>query len=169
VNAALLTGARYGELCRLRVRDFHAASGTLFVEKSKSGKARHVVLTDEGQTFFRQLAAGRPGDAIMLTKDGLPWGRACQPRPIAEACRNANIRPAGFHVLRHTYASLLVMAGAALPVIAENLGHRDSRMVEKHYGHMTASYVAEQIRRFSPALGTVEPSNVVTIGATSNG
>src|ERR1700730_4993354 len=32
----------------------------------KSGKPRHVVLTDEGVQFFRRLCAGRAGDEIML-------------------------------------------------------------------------------------------------------
>jgi integrase len=163
INAALFTGCRYGELCALRVRDFNPDSGTLFVEKSKSGKARHVVLTAESQTFFRQLTAGRPGDVIMLSNDGAPWAKSHQIRPMAEACKKARIRPAGFHILRHTYASLLVMAGAPLPVVAQNLGHADTRMTEKHYAHLAPSYFAETIRKFAPALGTVETTNVAAI------
>src|ERR1700730_12928237 len=52
VLAALHTGCRYGELTRLRAGDFNPDSGTVFVGQSKSGKARHVVLTDEGRRFF---------------------------------------------------------------------------------------------------------------------
>ena len=48
VSAALLTGCRYGELAALRVRDFNPDAGVLTIRTSKSGKARHVVLTDEG-------------------------------------------------------------------------------------------------------------------------
>lgn len=163
VNAALFTGCRYGELCALRVKDFNPDSGTLAVEKSKSGKARHVVLTEEGQSFFRHLTAGRDGGEIMLAKDGLRWGTAHQTRPMAEACRNSSIRGAGFHILRHSYASLLVMAGAPLPVIAQNLGHADTRMTEKHYAHLAPSYLAETIRKFAPSFGTVEQSNVAAM------
>ncbi len=68
VNAAIFTGCRYGELCRLQVGDFNPDTATLFVGQSKSGKARHVVLTGEGQEFFGQLTAGRPTDALMLAK-----------------------------------------------------------------------------------------------------
>jgi integrase len=164
INAALFSGCRYGELCALRVRDFNPDSGTLFVEKSKSGKARHVVLTDEGQAFFLRIAIGKSGDEIMLSKGGERWAKSHQVRPMAEACRAANIRPAGFHILRHSYASLLVMAGAPLPVVAQNLGHADTRMTEKHYAHLAPSYLAEQIRRFAPTLGTVEATNVVGMG-----
>ncbi len=165
VNAALFTGCRYGELGRLRVADFNADAGTVFVGRSKSGKARHVVLTDEGQTFFRQVTAGRDGGDLLLEKEGGgAWGASHQLRPMKEACAGARIKPAGFHILRHTYASLLAMAGAPLNVIAKNLGHADTRMCEKHYAHLAPSYLAETIRKFAPALGTHQAGNVTTIG-----
>jgi integrase len=67
---------------------------------------------------------------------------------MAEACQRAVIEPAAnFHALRHTYTSHAVMAGAPLMAVAKNLGHSDTRMVEKHYGHLSESYVAEAIRR----------------------
>jgi len=76
------------------------------------------------------------------------------------ACKRAAIEPAvGFHQLRHTWASHSVMAGMPLAVVATNLGHTDTRMVEKHYGHLAPSYVAEAIRKHAPRFGEV-PSNV---------
>ena len=38
------------------------------------------------------------------------------------------------------------MNGVPLIVVAKNLGHSDTRMVEKHYGHLAPSYVAVAIR-----------------------
>jgi integrase len=165
VKAALFTGCRYSELGRLRAGDFNPESGTVFVGQSKSGKARHVVLTDEGRRFFEKLTAGRPGDALMLTHaDGLAWGPSHQIRPMAEICRGARITPsAGFHILRHTAASHLVMSGVPLNVVAQNLGHADTRMTERHYSHLAPSYVAETIRKFAPDFGTADESNVVPI------
>jgi integrase len=47
----------------------------------------------------------------------------------------AELGPAiSFHVLPHTWASLAVMAGVPLLVVARNLGHADTRMVETHCG-----------------------------------
>jgi integrase len=83
VQAALQTGCRYSELARLEVADFNPDSGTVAVRRSKSGKARHVVLTDEGVLFFRQLAAGHASSEIMLCKaNGEAW-RASHLRPRA--------------------------------------------------------------------------------------
>ncbi len=47
--------------------------------------------------------------------------------------------------LRHTYASCLAMRGVPLAVIAVQLGHADTRMVEKYYGHLAPSYIADTV------------------------
>jgi integrase len=155
VQAALQTGARLGELVALQVHDFNPDAGTLAIRQSKSGKARHVVLTEEGAAVFKQLCTGRAGhDTMLLRADGRPWGRAQQSPLMAASCSRAKITPAiNFHGLRHTWSSLAVMAGVPLMVVAKNLGHRDTRMVEMHYGHLAPSYVADAIRAGAPRFG----------------
>ncbi len=143
VHAALQTGARYSELARLQVSDFDEASGTLHVRKSKTSKDRRIILTEEGREFFRQLAVGRPRTALLL---GREWKKTNQSEPMRVACKRAKIDPPiGFHGLRHTWASLSVMAGIPLFVVAQSLGHSNTLMVEKHYGHLATSYVRDEI------------------------
>jgi integrase len=165
VRAALLTGCRYGELAALRVRDFNPDAGVLTIRTSKSGKARHVVLTEEGAEFFAQVTAGRAGDEIMFRRsDGEPWRDSHQQRPLREACKRAKIKPAvSFHILRHTHGSMLAMRGVPLPVIAKQLGHADTRMTEKHYAHLSPNYVADTIRASFPTLGIVEKGKVAAL------
>jgi integrase len=165
VRAALASGCRFGELAALEVRDFNPDAGTLHIPTSKSGKGRHVVLHDEGVELFKRLATGRPGAELMLRKpDGGRWGKSHQARPMAEACDRAKIEPPiNFHGLRHTYASHMAMAGAPLLVIAKNLGHTDTRMVEKHYGHLSANYIADAIRAAAPRFDIVEAEKVVAL------
>lgn len=43
--------------------------------------------------------------------------------------------------LKHCYASHLLMSGASLFEVGQLLGHTDSRMVEKHYGHLTMGHL----------------------------
>lgn len=157
VQAALLTGARYGELAALRVADFNADGATIHVRESKGGKDRHIALTDEGLSFFSQVAAGRSGNEVMLAReDGRSWGRNHQQRPLSDACAAAKVAPAAtFHHLRHTYASRLAMRRVPLHVIAEQLGHADTRVTQRHYAHLAPSYVGDVIRAASPALGIV--------------
>jgi integrase len=165
VQAALLTGCRYGEITRLKVADFHPDGGTISIQMSKSGQSRHVVLTAEGVEFFAQACISKSGDDHILTNGGgKPWKRSNQGKPMLLACARAGIEPAvNFHALRHTYASHAVMNGMPLVVLARNLGHTSTRMIERHYGHLSASYVADAVRASAPVFG-LKPSNVRRIG-----
>lgn len=165
MQAALQTGARYGELTRLQVHDFNPDSGTLAVRQSKSGKPRHIVLTDEGLALFRQLSAGRGGNEPLIRKaNGSAFRANDQALLMAEAVKRAKITPSiTFHGLRHTWASLAVMNGVPPMVAAKNLGHRDTRMVEKHYGHLAPSYIAEAIRAGAPRFGFKPDKKIVEL------
>ncbi len=119
------------------------------------------MLTSEGVKFFNQVCAGRTGNEVMLCRaDGAAWGTSHQLRPIAAASDRAKISPpVNFHCLRHTRVSHAVTNGVPLIVVAKNLGHVDTRMVEKHYGHLAKSYVNDAIRSGGPRFG-VRASNV---------
>ncbi len=170
VRGALLTGARYGELARVRVADYNDTAGTLFIAESKSGKPRHVVLTDEGKQLFTEVTAGRAASEPIFLRDnaerpkrgglGNTWGPSDQSRFMAVACKAAKVEGLTFHELRHTYASWLVNAGCPLAYVAAQLGHTDTRMVEKHYGHLAPTAMANAIRAAMPALGLVSDQKI---------
>ncbi|MDP2875576.1 MAG: site-specific integrase [Holophaga sp.] len=165
VMAALHTGARYGELGGLRVRDFNPGAGTLWIEPRKTEKGRHVVLTDEGQAFFAGLTAGAEAEALMLTREGIKrrgrkgmagaegWAGNDQKWLMEDARKAAGLGALSFHELRHTYASGLVNKGVPLAFVAELLGHTDIRMVSKHYGHLAPNALADAVRTLAPKLG----------------
>ena len=95
--------------------------------------------------------------------NGNRWNTSEQSRPMKEACEQGKITPRlSFHILRHSWASLAVMAGVPLLVVAKNLGHADTRMVEKHYGHLAPSYIADAIRAGAPRFGDT-PSTIVPL------
>lgn len=148
VEGAIYTGARYGDLAAMDVGAFDADSGMVMSGNSKASKPHPVYLADEGIEFFQRITKDRPRRAPMFPHpDGGRWGKSKQSRPMTRALEAAKIdTPISFHGLRHTYASHAVMAGVPMMVIAQNLGHSDTRMVEKHYGHLAKSWVKDQIR-----------------------
>jgi len=167
VQGGLHTGARYSELARLEPPDFNSDVGTLAVRRSKSGKPRHVVLTDEGRAFFAALVKRASNRALLFVQaNGEPWRTSQQHRPMKAACAAAKIVPAaGFHILRHSWASHAVMNGVPLLVVARNLGHKDTRMVEKHYGHLAPSYEADAIRAGAPRFAITPTVDVAPMQA----
>jgi site-specific recombinase XerD len=62
-----------------------------------------------------------------------------------------------------SWASHAVMNGAPLMVVAKNLGHADTRMVEKHYGHLAPSFIADAIRAGAPRYGIKADKQVVSL------
>ncbi|MEA2880221.1 MAG: hypothetical protein QOF14_5417 [Hyphomicrobiales bacterium] len=178
VQAALVTGARYGQLAQLRVSDFDPDAGMIGTKTRKGdGSYRYygIVLSEEGVQFFRALTAGRPHDALVMpgptglsggdgrTRTTQEWSKNDQVRPLELACERARITPGvGMNTLRHTWASHSVMRGVPLMIVAKNMGHTDTRMVEKHYGHLAPSYIADAIRAGAPRFD-IHPNNVTAL------
>lgn len=164
VCAALFTGARFGELSRLEVRDFDLVARKVFVAFSKSGKSRRVSLTPEGLRFFSGLCNQRGSEELMLSRslDGKatergPWHNRPAQRMLKAAWKAANIPAVTFHELRHTTAATWIRRGVALPVVAEQLGHSSIALTVKHYGHVAEDWKAA-IFDALPSIGLEKPT-----------
>lgn len=172
VQGGLFTGARIGELARLKAEDFDPENESVFIAPGKNGKGRHVFLAKEGVAFFLEAVAGLEGGALIFTHEAFNGRQWLQPRaqrawkvsdhqrPMRAACEAAKIAPLGFHQLRHSYASALIAAKIPLAYVAEMLGHTGTRMVEKHYGHLAPSAIKDAIRALAPRLGIHTPGKV---------
>ena len=114
-----------------------------------------------GSLFFGGLTAGRLGVELLLRKaNGDRWGKSNQTRPMAETRESAKIEPPANSCtptyLSHSHA----VRGAGRCWSWRRTSAGDTRMVEKHYGHLSESYVAEAILGAAPRFGIDEPSNL---------
>ncbi|HEY4009071.1 MAG TPA: tyrosine-type recombinase/integrase [Acidobacteriaceae bacterium] len=154
VKGALLTGCRYGELAAMTAGNFDKKHGTVFVAESKNGEPRYVELNAEAVAFLTHITQGRnTSERIFMQSDGKPWTKNEQQRPMIAACTASKIEGVSFHILRHTYASHAVMNGMPLRIVAKNIGHKDTRITERHYAHLSKSYEQEMIRAHAPKFG----------------
>lgn len=160
-QAAMLTGARYGSLCKAKVRDFDPQSGTLTLPDTKGGRAVIVYLEAEGARLIAKAARGKLPTAVLFTHpSGRQWAASEQARYLQRACKDSGVATCTFHDLRRTYGARLARAGVPMPVIAEALGHADERMTRKHYAHLGPSYISTTIRHHAAGLGIVSDDNV---------
>ena len=144
VSAALLTGARVGELKAAKVRDFNLAEGKWTPSKSKvMKKGRRVRFLDEQTvTLLERLCAGKAPTDQVFTYRGHDWGNGYD-RFWRAARDKAQLDPAAtFYALRHTYISNQMKAGVPPQALAENCG-TSVKQIEDHYGH----FAEEEKRR----------------------
>jgi integrase len=155
VQAALLTGARWGELREIRVADVDLRAATVRLRETKAGKPRDCYLETEGLALFQNQMLGRAGDELLFpAPNGKKWTDATQTRRMTLACEAGQVKPAaGFHDLRRTYGARLALAGVPIAVIAQALGHADERITQKHYAHLAPSYVGDTVRKHAAGMG----------------
>jgi integrase len=173
LTAALLTGARYGELCRLTVEDVDVDNGVLRIRASKGDRGkrrgRRIYLTAEAIEFFSRLRMGLARNALLLAKDnGQPWRKSDQDQRFKDARKIAGISDdATFHSCRHVFAARLVSKGVPLTAVADQLGHSDIKMLQEHYGDLAPSVIKDAVRGALGTLGVLEPSNVTELKRSS--
>jgi integrase len=159
VQAALITGCRYGELSTLKVSAYDAQLRAISLIQGKTRKLKHVFLTDDEAAFFDKRIVGKQSEELLFKRDdGKPWGKSNQQPRMMAVLKAAGIsRHVRFHDLRHTFATLLAMNGTSIQLIANQLGHSGTRIAEKHYAHFSPSYVATTIRANKPSFGFAGP------------
>lgn len=153
LSGALMTGARYGELCALLARDYDPDTATVRLVQTKTYKTLRQPLTAEGIALFDRLTAGRlPTAAIFTRTDGRPWGPSDATKPVRTAVAAAKLEDVSFKTTRATYGKLLLVATRDIEMVARALGHSDSRITRKHYARYLPNEVADAIAML-PKLG----------------
>jgi integrase len=153
VLAALLTGARRGELFDLRwgAVDLERAQVTLIGTTTKSGLSRHVPLCTEAQTVLRTWHGQQPAkrqepEALVfpspqtserLDNISTAWGGLM---------KAATLKDFTFHSLRHSFASTLAQRGVDLFVIQRLLGHASPIMTQR-YSHLADEHLTAAVAK----------------------
>lgn len=153
IALGLLTGLRQSELLALEWQDCDLVAGRLLVRRAvvngvvgtpKSGKSREVPLNDDAVAWLKSHKNLRR--LVFTPPDADRYFRRneCR-RPLWSACRKAGLRRIGWHVLRHTFASHLVMRGAPLKAVQDLLGHATIEMTLR-YAHLAPAARREAVQ-----------------------
>ena len=127
ILTALKTGMRVGELLALQWDSVDLVAGRIVVRRSdwrghvgtpKNGKSREMPISP---VLLEALKAHRhlKGEMVFCPdgEGGRPFKENELRRPLYRACKKAGLRRIGWHVLRHTFASHLVMRGVPLKAV----------------------------------------------------
>jgi integrase len=159
IKLLMLTGARRGEVLNATWEMFDLENG-VWTKPSSHTKQRRLhrvplsglatsLLTGIREDAKRRAEAdGVPLSAFIFTGvDGKPltdikrtWASVCKKAGLFEQIPNGEGQAIGrptvrMHDLRHSFASILVSAGASLPLIGQMLGHTQAQTTAR-YAHL---------------------------------
>lgn len=143
----LVTGCRKQEALKARWEDIDLALRVWKIPLSKSGKARHVTISD---TAIRFLQATRSATEQLVGPNNpylFPNPKTGRPFVSIFCAWNTARKKAGIpdfrlHDARHSYASTLVNAGVSLYEVQRLLGHAHIKTTER-YSHLQQSRLIE--------------------------
>jgi len=177
------TGLRVSEACGLQWSDLNLDGHYLEVNRAvayrqrrvivgapKSGKARRVdVPADLVERLHRRLSI-RQAEAMVAGRPLSPWvfpAPSDDTKPMNAAflrfkvwyktLRKAGVRPVRIHDLRHTYASLLLLAGEPMLYVKEQLGHSTVQVTVDLYGHVRPGLNRGAVNRLAEATRPGSP------------
>ena len=169
VYMALATGCRQGELLNLQWEDVDLNKKQIIIQKkkdwrTKSGRYRAIPINDEAANLLLKLKSRSTSQYVFSRPDDSKLGKGIVRKRYVKAVRSAGIKSTDFKILRHTYASHLVMGGVDIRTVQQLLGHHSVKTTEK-YSHLAPDYLQSVTGRidFLRNMDSYGPKMVTTV------
>ena len=167
------TGARFAEMLGVSLSDVDLTKREIRIEKTfnykkSSGgfeKTKNLAsirtigidnefasLLSEYLNWVEQYDVDIDPSAIFVIRKGRPFNSTYN-KFLEEILKTIGIERLTLHKLRHTHASILIAEKVPLQVIAKRLGHTDTNMIQRTYGHLLESTKEEGNKLVLEILG----------------
>ncbi|MCP3905328.1 MAG: tyrosine recombinase [Planctomycetes bacterium] len=152
-------GLRASEVGALTLRDYNDTIGVLLVT-GKGGRQRIVPVGAPAREavgeYVEQLRGelahfddGRDEQRLLLSNSGRPLERVAVWQIVRRNAERAGLGHVHPHMLRHSFATHLLVGGADLRIVQELLGHADVSTTQV-YTHVDRSHLQKVIRNHHP-------------------
>ena len=157
IFVALKTGARLGEILGLTHKDIFFNESYINIDKTydykqdETGTFKNTKNTASVRTVpvdketleiigcyikWCESAGLKTADGTLFVEKEKNFYNSTINLHLKNTLKSLGIKPISFHKLRHTQASLLISKNVPLQVIAKRLGHTDTNMIQRVYGHL---------------------------------
>ena len=149
----ILTGARKREVLDARWQDFDFKRRSWRIHTTKTGKPRHVPLSDGVMALLTALARIDQVDHVFANpKTRKPFVSIFSAWSTAR--KKAGLEDVRVHDLRHSFASLLINSGRSLYEVQTLLGHTQTRTTQR-YAHLAPETLLAASNAATIAVGSV--------------
>lgn len=164
IRLLLLTGARRGEVFRMRWADLDLKQGIWGKPgaTTKTATFHRVPLSAPARALLAELRRKADNDAEFVFPSRFGGHRVEIKKTWHAACKAAKIVGANAHDLRHTYASVLASSGHSLPIIGRLLGHSQAATTQR-YSHLQDDPLRLATERAGAILSGKPSAEVVPI------
>lgn len=168
---ALKTGARFSEILGLTRDDILQETSELNIDKTWDYKygtgfkqtkniasIRKVFMDKETMTLLSkylqwldEFEVKTEQNSLFIQEHVNPYSSTYNKR-LQLILESLDIEPITMHKLRHTHASILLAKQVPAQLVAKRLGHRDTNMLRKVYGHLLQETEEEGNRMIASLL-----------------
>ncbi len=153
VALAVGAGAELSALQRAERGDLDLKRGLVRVRGTKNERRDRevpIVLPECEQLVELAFKWGQGTDGKLLR----PWGKNW--RDLDDVATDLGIEPFSLHSLRHTFATWHLAAGIPWDEVARAMGHADTTMLHRIYGHISGDELRNRLLR---ALNESKPTS----------
>ncbi len=164
------TGIRLGELCSLTIYDADLQGKMLRINQGKGGKDRVVPLGKHAIRFLREYISkirphftrkNRKSRTLFVNQQGQPLSKQVVSVMVRSSAQKAGLKKqVSAHVLRHTFASMLVKNGADVVAVQKMLGHSDLKTTQGYIKTMGVDLKKAHKKSHPREKDTVSPKSI---------
>lgn len=154
------TGARYGEIAKLKWEQIDLENRTIRLWRSKVSNESILFMTKRVHHVLSRRLKNRTSEYLLTNRTNGPRGSAV--KGIRNAYKRARLHDCTIHTLRHTHASRLVQNGLSIYEVRSVLGHTDIKTTMR-YAHLESVEVTERARDVIETLNGVNLTEFTTV------
>lgn len=137
LTVCLSSGARVAEMFKFTAAHFDGTKFTLPITDSKGRKKSRVVyVPDDALPIVQRLIKENPGGALFRNRKGKAWNKNSIRCRFRRMKRELKMPMLTATTLRHSFAHWRLTMGQDSLTVAKLLGHVDTAMLARRYGHV---------------------------------